>query len=251
MLQPTSFGARTPNIPTAHSVSVCRLATTEGVDKRYERSWLLGLKSFFAVKPTSSIHSEEPVARMMRRGDVFGVPVWLDTSLSTEDDDNDDENAVDHHIESSEAAIALPLPTAIVYFRVTAINYEPMVALEDDFRSSVSSKARAGELGCWIDVGSNGSTQMVLEGLERERVASRQSERTWHAICEFPMSSSPRLKPFSANPSAFLQNRNDSSSRFVKCVSARPDFIALVTIIDLGQRGQRRGEEISHQICRG
>lgn len=177
ILQPSPFSARTPTIPIANSVSVCRLATTEGVDKRYERSWLKGLKIYFAAKKTlSEVQVDETIPRLMRRGDVFGVPVWLDKLRAPDDEDEDGDD------EDEDTSDQPPTSTAVVYFRITAINYEPLVALEDDFRSSVSSKARAGELGCWIDVGPDGTTQMVLEGLERRRVAGRRSEIAWHNI---------------------------------------------------------------------
>jgi peroxin-6 len=138
---------------------------------------LKGLKSYFAVNTSASGASDEPVSKLMRREDVFGVPVWPDAPPSTEEEDEEDEQDEDNEDQSR-------APTAIVYFKVNAISYEPLVALEDDFRSSVSSKARAGELGCWIDVGINGTTQMVLEGLERERLAGRRSEIAWHSIRE-------------------------------------------------------------------
>jgi hypothetical protein len=32
------------------------------------------------------------------------------------------------------------------------MSYEPLLPLEEDFVSSISSRARAGEFGCWIDV---------------------------------------------------------------------------------------------------
>ena len=134
------------------------------------------LKAYFAVNPSTSDASDEPISKLMRRGDVFGVPVWPETTPSSEEEDGDE----DEDDEDSSRT-----PTAIVYFKVNAIGYEPLVALEDDFRSSVSSKARAGELGCWIDVGTDGTTQMVLEGLERERLAGRRSEIAWHSIREW------------------------------------------------------------------
>lgn len=186
MLQPTPFSARTPNIPSAHSVSVSRLATAEGVDKRYEKSWLRGLKRFFTVKSSATGGTpSETSSRLMRRGDIFAVPVWQDGPTSPDGDveQNDDDEHVAYG--SAEDCIddieesTTEVPTGIVYFKVTAINYEPLVPLEEDFRSSISSKARAGELGCWIDVGPDGATQMVLEGVERERLAERRLEKAW------------------------------------------------------------------------
>jgi hypothetical protein len=34
---------------------------------------------------------------------------------------------------------------------VTSLEFDPLNPLEEDFQSSVSSKARAGELGCWVN----------------------------------------------------------------------------------------------------
>lgn len=143
----------------------------------------------------------------MRRGDTFGVPVWLDSFPALIDDEHDEDDEEDDEASSSG-------PSAIVYFRVTAISYEPLVALQDDFRSSTSSKARAGELGCWIDVGSDGTTQMILEGLERERISARWAEKAWHSIRESRMVLAPWLTSNSAVSSSFLEGSYDSTAGF-------------------------------------
>lgn len=44
------------------------------------------------------------------------------------------------------------------------MSYDPLVPLEQDFASSVSSKARGGELGCWVDVE---KTRMISVGVQR------------------------------------------------------------------------------------
>jgi peroxin-6 len=163
------------------------LASTEGVDKRYERAWLTGVREHFVPSPQpSGIGADEPIHKLVKRGDIFSVPVWPEAPLNTERADNGDEAEVDDagseededededHLQTSRK------PTGLVYFKVSAINYDPLVALEEDFRSSVASKARAGELGCWVDVGKEGSTQMTLDGLEREMVSGRSGDRAWH-----------------------------------------------------------------------
>lgn len=43
------------------------------------------------------------------------------------------------------------------------MTYDPLVPLEQDFASSVSSKARGGELGCWIEVE---KTRMISLGVQ-------------------------------------------------------------------------------------
>lgn len=55
-------------------------------------------------------------------------------------------------------------PDNLVYFQVTDMTYDPLVPLEQDFASSVSSKARGGELGCWIQVE---RTRMISLGVQR------------------------------------------------------------------------------------
>jgi hypothetical protein len=55
-------------------------------------------------------------------------------------------------------------PDNLVYFQVTDMTYDPLVPLEQDFASSVSSKARGGELGCWIEVE---RTRMISLGVQR------------------------------------------------------------------------------------
>jgi hypothetical protein len=122
----------------------------------------------------------------MRRGDIFAVPVSQGPPfLGTSDEEiiSDDEEDDDY------TRNTCPLANELVYFKVTTLNYEPLVALEDDFRSSVSSKGRAGEFGCWVDVGDEGTTKLVLEGLERDRVTGRDASRAWHGIREWLLSS--------------------------------------------------------------
>ena len=171
---PTSFGARQPTLPTARTITLARIATTTGVDKRYERAWLKGLQSYFDPKLRNG---EDDSRRLVKRGDVISIPVWIDKPIAS---DETLENAEGEDSEEAEPHV----PTDLAYFIVTALSYEPLVPLDQDFRSSISSKARAGELGCWVDVGEKGETRMVLTGLERSRVARRAADKSWADLCE-------------------------------------------------------------------
>jgi peroxin-6 len=166
-ISPTPFGARTPTLPTAKTITLARIATTEGVDKRYERSWLKGLRRHFA-----KASGEE--GRLIRRGDVLAVPIWQDRPMSEEEGVSDEESD-----EEGSTAVRSPA-TAVAYFQVTSLSFDPLVPLDEDFRSSLSSKARAGEIGVWVDVG--GNTRMVLTGVERGRVSSRSGDLAWWNI---------------------------------------------------------------------
>jgi peroxin-6 len=170
VILPTPFGARTPTLPTAKTITIARVATTEGVDKRYEQSWLKGLRRHFA-------NTEGEEGRLVRRGDVFSVPIWQDKPMVAEEDISDEEDSDD------ECRTKLKTPLSVAYFQITSLSFDPLVALEDDFGSSLSSKARAGELGVWADVG--GDTRMVLTGLERSRVSGRGGDLAWWNICAY------------------------------------------------------------------
>ena len=182
LVQPPPFGARRPTLPIARTITLARIATTEGVDKRYERSWLRELKAHFSRK-----HGEgEDSPKLIRRGDIISVPIRIGRPVESGDSSSSSASGGSDSDDEESSAIATSRRgrpgSAVAYFVVTALSYEPLVPLEEDFRSSVSSKARAGELGCWIDVGEQGSTKMVLTGVERARVTGRDRDRSWHNI---------------------------------------------------------------------
>jgi peroxin-6 len=215
LLDPTPFGARQPTLPTAKAMTLARIATAEGVDKRYERSWLRGLRRHFTSKDgikRQLADPEEKEGRLVRRGDVIAVPIWRDRPVSDSVDETDSDCSDTDDDASSRRQ--LHIPTTVGYFIVTSLSFEPLVPIEEDFRSSVSSKSRAGEFGCWVDVGIDGTTKMVLTGLERTRIASRQGEKDWHGIprspTPFSIPASTRLRDllrscFSRNPSVVMQ----------------------------------------------
>lgn len=153
-------------------MTLARVATAEGVDKRYERAWLRGLRNHFATGGDDP----ETHQRLVRRGDLISVPVRQGKPLAEGEDIEEEEDDGEEKKETD---------TALVYFVVTALAFEPLMPLEDDFSSTVSSKARAGELGCWVDAGHGGETSLVLSGLERSRVAGRAGDFAWHGMRTF------------------------------------------------------------------
>lgn len=191
-LSPTSFGSRTPALPIAKSMTVARIATTEGLDKAYERAWVRGLKGYFARAAGQlgmAEHKGEPAGRLVRRGDVFAVPispsrpVTADDPLSDSDSDPSDNDLPD--IARRGGADRSGQASALGWFIITSLSFDPLRPIEEDFRSSASSKARAGELGCWADVGDEGETKVVLAGVERARPGARAWERDWYGLCEY------------------------------------------------------------------
>ncbi|KAK4689356.1 peroxin-6, partial [Tremellales sp. Uapishka_1] len=223
-LFPTTFGARQPTLPTAKSVTISRIATAEGVDKRYERSWLAGLKRHFSRKSHKGKEKEQEECQIVRRGDIFSVPVWSGKPVQEGEEEEEPEDDQFHPTLS-------PLPTALVYFVVSALSYEPLVPVEQDFRSSVSSKARAGELGCWVDVDGE-ETTVVLSAVERVKVGSRDGDRSWHGIQRIP-------KPFSAGSSSKLSDILRSS-----LVPSAVSWMSQVSILAKGARGAGKSSMI-------
>lgn len=190
IIQPTPFGARQPTLPTAKTLTLVRLATTEGVDKRYERSWITGLRRHFQKDRKGKgkeIAAGAEGGLLVKRGDIIAVPIWLDKPI-TADGDLHPEDDLDSDDEGHQLHESKHPATGIAYFLITSLSYDPLVPLDEDFRSSLSSKARAGELGCWADVGEDGITQMVLTGMERGRVAGKGGDREWQGLgmCCFP-----------------------------------------------------------------
>jgi peroxin-6 len=186
-VSPTPFGARRPALPTARSMTVARVATAEGVDKRFERAWLAGLRKHFAQRDADG----ERVTRLVRRGDVISVPVWADKPLAEGEDIEDNEDADDDDDDDTPANALRNKPAALAYFIVTALSFDPLVPPEDDFSWSTGSKARAGELGCWVDAGPGGETALSLAGVERARVAGRAGDLAWHGLAPPPAPFSP------------------------------------------------------------
>ncbi|AFR96905.2 peroxin-6 [Cryptococcus neoformans C23] len=187
---PTPFGARTPTLPIANKITLARIATAEAVDKRYERSWLRGQATLFAPKSQKGKENAQGYVRMVRRGDMLGIPVWLDKTLTDEErqksiaaesgGDTDSDSESDSP--SPRFSKIPPAPTNIIYFAVTSISYNPLVPIEEDFRSSTTAKARAGELGCWVGDG----TELVYEGLEKARIEKKGWDKRWSGIRSNP-----------------------------------------------------------------
>lgn len=180
-LAPTPFGAREPSLPKARSMTLARIATVEGVDKRYERSWLRGVRRSFAGPSKGKGKAAEEGKKLVRRGDIISVPVWQEkpvtevvSSSSSDEFDSDEGRTRNRHTQRT--------ATGVAHFIVTALSYEPLVPFEEDFRSSISSKARAGELGCWVDFNDKGRTQVILNGVERVRIRGRNGDCAWHGI---------------------------------------------------------------------
>lgn len=174
-------------MPIAKTMTLARIATTEGIDKRYERSWLLHLKRYFARQRISEPTAEKNDMRLVRRGDILTLPIERGRPIGgpTEDPHSDSDEESDDSCELADGGIQpsrskQTVAPAVAYFLVTSLSYEPITSLEEDFSSSTSSKARAGELGCWVEAGEDGTTKMVLTGVEMMHIRDRQADRSWH-----------------------------------------------------------------------
>ncbi|WWC94829.1 hypothetical protein V866_001679 [Kwoniella sp. B9012] len=219
-VQPTSFGARSPTLPTAKTLTLARIATAEGTDKRYERSWVKGLKSYFSTKnkrQSKGKSKDEADGILVKTGDIISIPVYISKPL----DDNENIEEEDDEENDDSWNDRKPVASGVVYFTITNLSYDPLVPPEEDFRSTLSSKARAGELGCWFDE----TTKMLLTGVEKERVRNRDGDLIWHGL-------KPAPPPFSSLGSGKLRD-------LLKTPFVHPSLSALVqlSILLKGARG--------------
>ncbi|EIW71793.1 hypothetical protein TREMEDRAFT_43062 [Tremella mesenterica DSM 1558] len=178
----------------------------------FEGDWVL-LKSITNTGPSSSRlvkalaweklddHAEHGM-RIVRRGDIISVPVRMgkplpvsnglqadqDETIDDFESDPDDwgSDGFDENTDIIQPKSPFKPFTGLVFFIVTSLSFEPLVSLEEDFSSSVSSKARAGELGCWVNVGKNGITRMVLNGVDRAGIQLRDIDRHWNGLSFMP-----------------------------------------------------------------
>lgn len=164
-------GRRTPDLPTAKSITFARVLTPRSVLKRYDDAVHEGLQRYF-----------EDRQRLVRTGDVIGVavPDISEDSMTT----------------SSQ-------PRYLEYFVVRQVASQPLKPLDEDFVASVSSRCRSGELGCWMD-----SRRTRVEVMGSEHLPPLPGSKSWwgiresfRAIClmvhllNFVSSSSQSIKP--------------------------------------------------------
>nr|ODN94085.1 hypothetical protein L203_00260 [Cryptococcus depauperatus CBS 7841] len=242
VILPTPFGARSPTLPTASSITLSRLATAEAVDKRYERSWLQGQLQMFRSKNEGK-KKEKNIKKVIQRDDIFAVPAWLDKPLSDEErQDTAYENSnIDFKMEcpSSFLSERKPRSTALIYFKITSVTCDTLLPIEEDFHSSLTAKARAGELGCWIDEG----TKVVWEGLTQGRVDRRMIDRGWFGL-------EPTPPPFSKIAFSKLKDLLNSTLHYASITSAMQLSILLEGACGSGKRSlvQNVADEIGFSV---
>jgi len=83
-LLPSPFGSYQPPIPTARTLTVARVASPLSINRAYQDLFLSSLKGYFEV-----------ARRLIKRGDVIGIPIDTDLSRSARKIDSGD-----HQIET-------------------------------------------------------------------------------------------------------------------------------------------------------
>lgn len=151
-LLPSPFGSYQPPIPTARTLIVARVASPLSINRAYQDLFLSSLKGYFEV-----------TRRLIKRGDVIGVPIDTDLSRSARQIDSGD-----HQIETDHYYPGTVLrPNEVVYFVVTNVEYD---VLGKDLSSQPEDMylgSTLGELGCWVDTA---ATRVVQTGLEHMRI---------------------------------------------------------------------------------
>ncbi|GHJ84555.1 hypothetical protein NliqN6_0957 [Naganishia liquefaciens] len=210
LLLPIPSGQREPPLPVAKSITLARLANPTGVNKKYEKQFTEALRAVFEGR--GQVHGR----RVVRQGDVIAVPVC------TMANDSDNHSLIPQGRLRSDT---------LVYFQVTDMSYDPLVPLEQDFASSVSSKSRGGELGCWIDVE---KTRMISVGVQRGLGIA--GTKKWWGIDE-------PFRPFADSPYRTIRNGVRAA---LKSSSLSTQFALVVPILLTGARGSGKASLVSH-----
>ncbi|KAJ3503046.1 hypothetical protein NLJ89_g8610 [Agrocybe chaxingu] len=156
-IRPSPFGSLDPPIPTARSITIARVASPISISRQYERLFLDSLKAYF-----------EAGKRLMKQGDLFAVSLDTDQSRWFSDDPGSEElssNSKQAYTPSSNPTCS-PRSNAIVYFKVTNIEYD-VVARSNSSMEDLYTGSTLGELGCWIDTS---ITRVVQTGVEQSRI---------------------------------------------------------------------------------
>ncbi|KAJ8515523.1 hypothetical protein ONZ45_g7081 [Pleurotus djamor] len=153
------FGSTEPNIPTAKSVTIARVATPISTDRTFQPLFLHALKRYFEGKK-----------RVVKEGDIISLAI--DTDLAWRN--TDPEGKGDGPEEDSSAFIYPLLPgrsNETVYFMITNIEH-PTVTNGITETHDITYETAAGELGLWVDPN---VTRIVQTGLEHVRIPNTGS----------------------------------------------------------------------------
>nr|CRX79136.1 hypothetical protein ls5930a1_00167 [Leucosporidium scottii]CRX79213.1 hypothetical protein ls5931a1_00041 [Leucosporidium scottii] len=137
-----------PSFPTAHSVTVARIASPHSVNRAYQSLFLDGLKQYF-----------QSHRRVLKKGDIIAVGICEDTARFTEGKADDD----DVELPASSSS-----PTAVVFFQITSLELSsslaPLRIEGGTSEEALLDQLDAGELGCYVDPY---ATKLLQTGLER------------------------------------------------------------------------------------
>ncbi|KAJ8699681.1 peroxisomal assembly protein [Pleurotus ostreatus] len=148
------FGSLEPNIPTARSATIARVATPISTDRSYQALFLLALKRYFEGKK-----------RLVKEGDLIALEIDTDLSWRIADPQKTEVSSPDDDEPLSIYPCSPTRANEIVFFMITHIEH-PAVTNGIDSHD-VAYESAAGELGFWIDPT---ITRIVQTGLEHTRI---------------------------------------------------------------------------------
>ncbi|KAI0315544.1 P-loop containing nucleoside triphosphate hydrolase protein [Amylostereum chailletii] len=154
LLQAPPEGLQERSLPTAHAITIARVASKISTNRIYQPLVLQALKSFFDGK-----------RRLIRQGDILAVKVDLEQLHLVDSANAEDGEAFDPPDEEPTAHSSAS--DSLVYFVVTDIDCRSPNGSAVLSLPNFSVGLAMGELGCWID---STETRMIQTGVEHARI---------------------------------------------------------------------------------
>lgn len=174
LVQRCSFGQQLPPIPTAHSVTLARIASPVSTSKQYQTIIFQALRRYFSTG-----------RHLLKKDDIVALPLVTTSAPlinGLEEADKKQESTIEELMDT--LLEEHPTPNEIAYFQVTNLEHS-LVRLQGDTTPDTHFAAVMGELGCWMD---SSTTRLIQGGIEHSRVPELDGylgiERDWPRLTD-------------------------------------------------------------------
>ncbi|GAA5824221.1 hypothetical protein JCM5353_000355 [Sporobolomyces roseus] len=178
---PSVSSILSPQLPTASSLTLARIASPHSVNKLYQPLFLEGLKDYFQNQ-----------RRVVKKGDVIAIGIEEGRVRFTAANGNDGKEET----EEFELPASTSIPTAVVHFLVTSLSLPSELAPVHTGPVDFEEELESGALGCYVDPK---VTKLLQSGVEKSRVPN---DGGWLGLSQLTSAFSPSPSPSSSTSPA-------------------------------------------------